>query len=125
MEAKIKPSIEFRSMLPKQSIAAATAVVGYDLAKDTVWQRSSKPRVLRGVGVCGSAAGADTKIDIMIDTVKVGEAYNVTTGLPTQDHVNRFSNYVPPNADFHLYVTDAPVTNPINVLVQFDEIPAR
>lgn len=102
------------------SVAAATAVVGYDLARDTTWQSSGRRRALSGLGLCGSAAGGDTKISLYIDTVRVGEFYNITTGLPTNDHIIVLDNYfVPPFATIHAIVDDAPATNPINLTLKW------
>ncbi len=105
------------------SVAAATAVVGYDLATGTIWQQSSVDRALTGFGLKGSTAGADTKISLYIDTVKVGEFYNTTTGFPNKDDVQEMdSNFVPAGAQIHIYVDDAPATNAINGIITWDEV---
>ena len=104
------------------SVAAATAVLGYDLARDQVWKTSGVDRVLTGIACAGSAAAADTKFDVMIDTVKIGEVYNTATGFPTQDHYFEFDNYIPAGSGISLIVTDAASTNPINVILQWDEM---
>jgi len=106
----------------ENSVAAATAVVGYDLAKDTIWQQTGARRVLTAVGLCGSAAGGDTKVDIFVDTLKIGEIYNTTTGFPTKDHYKTMNCFVPPNARIHAYVTDAPATNPINIIFDWVDL---
>jgi hypothetical protein len=98
------------------SVAAATAVVGYDLASATIWQQTSSPRVLTGISLTGSAAAGDTKVDLFVDQVKIAEFFNSKTGFPNRDDVKGLSgNYVPPGAQLHIFVTDAPATNPINV----------
>lgn len=107
----------------QNSVAAATAVVGYDLATGTIWQQSSVDRALTGFALKGSAAGGDTKVSVYIDTVKVAEAYNVTTGFPNNDDLIQLdSNYVPAGAMIHIYVDDAPATNPINLIISWDEV---
>lgn len=93
------------------SVAAATAVLGYDLARDQIWKTSGVDRILTGIAMCGSAAAADTKVDIMIDTVKVGEVYNSATGMPNQDSYFEFDNYIPSGSSIALIVTDAPANN--------------
>ena len=55
------------------SIAAATAVVGYDLLKDNMLQAVGYPRVITGVGLTGSAAAGDSAVDLYVDTVLVGQ----------------------------------------------------
>jgi len=105
------------------SVAAATAVLGYDLAKDTIWQSSAHDRALTGFGIKGSAAANDTKVSLYVDNVKIGEFYNTDTGFPNMDNVIPLSgNYVPKNSDIHVYVDDAPATNPINIIVVWQEL---
>ena len=108
-------------MLGAVSVAAATAVVGYDLARDTTWQQSSQPRVLRGAALAGSAAALDTKAEVFRGSVKIGELYNTATGAPTRDHLFPIGAYIPPNEEVRVLVTDAPGTNPINLLMDFEE----
>lgn len=112
-------------MIGENSVAAATAVVGYDLAKDTVWQSSRGARILSGFALKGSAAAGDTKVDILVDTVKVAEKFNTGTGFPNMDDVMPLGVFIPPTAVLHIYVTDAPATNPINVLLKFQEMSLR
>ncbi len=102
------------------SVAAATAIVGYDLAQNTIWQQQSTPRVLKGFALKGSTAAGDTKVSMYIDTVKVGEFYNTGTAFPNIDDVFPMNNYVPPGAQLHIYVDDAPATNVLNVKVLWD-----
>lgn len=105
------------------SVAAATAVVGYDLASNTQWQQQSVGRALTGLAIKGSAAANDTKISLYVDTVKIGEFYNTNTGFPNMDDlVDLDMNYVPPGAQIHIYVDDAPATNPVNVVVTWQEV---
>lgn len=104
------------------SVAAATAVVGYDLAKDTIWQQMEGDRILTGVALKGSAAAGDTKIRIQIDTYQVGEMYNSGTGNPNMDDLFPFESDWPAGSQFHAYVEDAPGTNPINMMVTWDDV---
>lgn len=105
------------------SVAAASAVVGYDLATGQIWQQSSIDRALTGFALKGSAAGGDTKVSVYIDTVKICEAYNVSTGYPNNDDlIDLDMNLIPSGAQIHLYVDDAPATNPINGIITWDEV---
>lgn len=107
----------------QNSVAAATAVIGYDLAGNTIWQQQGTGRALTGFALKGSAAANDTKVDVFIDTVKVGEFYNTNTGFPNMDDVIPMpGNYVPPHSQIHIYVTDAPATNPINLILIWAEL---
>lgn len=104
------------------SIAAATAVLGYDLAQGTIWQQQSKNRYLTGFALKGSAAAVDTKVDLFIDTVKIGEFYNTNTGMANMDDVIPLDgNFCPSGSMIHIYVTDAPTTNPINGILTWRE----
>ena len=104
------------------SVAAATAVVGYDLASGTVWQTAGNLRGLTGFAIKGSAAAVDTKVDVFIGMTKVGEAYNTGTGFPNNDDLIVFADLaIPPGEPIHVYVTDAPATNPININVTWND----
>lgn len=104
------------------STAAATAVLGYDLAANQIWAVSGSPRALTGFAITGSAAAGDTKVDVFIDQVKILEAYNVTTGFPTKDHFYGLDNLCPAGSKISVVVTDAPATNPINIVVTWDDL---
>lgn len=103
------------------SVAAATAVVDYDLFRDTTWQTVSYDRVVSSIAVCGSAAAGDTKVALFVDGEKVGEYYNTATGFPTADHDRALEIPVPAGARLSCIVTDAPATNPINVKIEWEE----
>ena len=103
------------------SVAAATAVVGYDLADGTWFQQLPYPRALTTIGLAGSAAALDTVVELFVETVKVGEFYNVATGAVLVDAHGRDLGavFVPAGSKIHVYVTDAPATNPINMIVEW------
>lgn len=104
------------------SVAAATAALGYDLTTGQIWATSSSERGLTGFAICGSAAAGDTKVDVYVDQIKIGEFYNTTTGFPTKDHFYPLDNYVPAGSKISVIVTDAASTNPVNIIVQWDEL---
>lgn len=109
-------------MIGQNSVAAATAVVGYDLFKDTIWQQAPFDRVLSGFGMAGSTAALDTKASIYVGTVKVGEFFNSATGaVMLSDHMFDMDEDVPGGEQLHCYVDDAPASNPINVAVELLE----
>ena len=101
-------------MLIQRSVAAATAILGYDLMTDSPMQTAPYARQLVAAALKGSAAALDTKIDIMVGTVKVGEMFNNNTGAPNRDDLFRIGSVVPAGTALHAYITDAPATNPIN-----------
>jgi hypothetical protein len=105
-------------MIGQVSIAAATAVAGYDIFKDQTWNQSSRLRRLRGIAVAGSAAAGDCSFNLYIDDHHVGRFYNTATGWPTRDHIVPIrSKAVPPGAKISAIMVTAPTTNPINVVV--------
>ena len=103
------------------SVAAATAVVGYDLLQGERGRQMGRVRQLTGIAVAGSAAALDTKLGLYIDDVYIGSYYNTATGAVLLDaHLRPLDrNLVPPNSLLHLIVEDAPTTNPINVTILY------
>lgn len=101
------------------SIAAATAVVGYDLLTNRPdIAVSSRRRVIRGLGLTGSAAAGDTVVEIKVGARTVSTLYNTATGFPTADASMFATQYlVPAGTPISMIVTDAPVTNAINPLI--------
>ena len=104
------------------SVAAATAVLGYDMTQGTLWSVQGNNRVLTGIAVTGSAAAGDAKVDVFVDQYKIGEFYNTTTGFPTRDHFYNLNNIVPAGSKISIIVTDAAGTNPLNIVVQWSDI---
>ena len=107
-------------MLVQVSVAAATAVLGYDLLRDNPFQQSASARRIVAVALKGSAAALDSKVDLMVGALKVGEIFNSGTGAPNRDDLFRIGAFVPPNQEVHAYVTDAPATNPLNLAIDFE-----
>ena len=104
------------------SVAAATAVVGYDLFADVWFQSMSEDRELTGIGIAGSAAAMDTEIELFVGTEKIGNFYNKATGAVLMDaHRVALDAEVEAGTFLHAYVVDAPATNPINVQVEWEE----
>lgn len=103
------------------SVAAATAVVGYDLAVDQRWKEQPNNRVLVGVALRGSVAAGDTEVDLYVDETRIATLFNNSTGFPDNDDVVSMNILVPGGAEFSAVVQDAPATNPINLRVDFAE----
>lgn len=108
-------------MIGQNSVAAATAVVGYDLADGTNWQAVGFDRMLNGAALKGSAAAGDSKVDIFIDQEKVAELFNTGVGFPNMDDMYPLEVPVPAFSKIRILVTDAPTTNPLNVACSFEE----
>jgi len=101
------------------SVAAATAVLGYNMLTNRPdISVSGRARVLRAVGLTGSAAAGDSAVDIKVGDRIVSSLYNTALGFPTAD-AGKFptSFVVPAGVPVSVIVTDAPATNPLNVLL--------
>jgi len=101
------------------SVPAATAVLGYDLLtnRPDVASAAGK-RVLRAVALTGSGAAGDTVVDIKVGNRVVTTLYNTATGFPTADaSMFKTSYLVPAGSPVSVIVTDAPVTNALNLLI--------
>lgn len=107
------------------SVAAATAVVGYDLFTNQPQVRQSgSNRLLESVALTGSAAAGDTEVSFRVGNVEVARLFNSATGFPTQDaaRVNLGGALIPAGEPLSAIVLDAPTTNPINAQVDITEL---
>ena len=107
------------------SVAAATAVVGFDLLTDLPFVRQSGGnRILRRAALAGSAAAGDTRIGLTIGGVPVGRLFNGAVGFPQSDRDMRSMGdaFIPAGEALSALVEDAPATNPINLLVEIEEL---
>ena len=105
------------------SVAAATAVVGYDLLQQTQFQQSAAHRAITGWALTGSAVVGDTKVSLYIDDKKVAEAFNSKLLVPNKDDMLGLAAlFVPAGCLLHCYVDDAPATNPIYVALELTDV---
>jgi len=95
--------------------------VGYNLLTNSPHRQSSRSRRLRSIALAGSAAAGDTEVQVLINTTEVARKFNTATGFPTRDHLASINRAVPANAEVSVTVVDAPATNPINLLLEFDD----
>ena len=73
---------------------------------------------ITAIGVKGSAAAGDTKIQILAGNELVAELYNNNTGFPGRDDMMPVDfTYMGNPSRIYAKVTDAPATSPINVAV--------
>lgn len=105
-------------------VAAATAVVGYNLATGERWARSPVNRVLKGVAITGSAVIGDSEVDVYIDEVRVSGFFNSALLTPQVDRdiVPQPSLLVPAGAEIQAIVIDAPATSIIYFLVALEDL---
>jgi hypothetical protein len=107
-------------MIGQVSVAAATAVAGYDLFQNERWNVSSKRRVLRGIAAVGSAAINDCSFDLYVESAYIGRFYNTHAGVvaPIQEDIIALGAiYVPPGSKVSAIVAVGATTNPINVIL--------
>lgn len=106
-------------MIEAVAVAAATAVVNYDIFQGNEdLRRRNYPRVVTGISVAGSAAAGDCSFILRVNGVRMGEFYNKATGWPNNDHKVRCNIPVPRDALLEAHMVTAPTTNPINVEVE-------
>jgi len=100
-------------------VAAAIAVLGHDLlASRPDIATSAGNRVLRALGLTGSAAIGDCAVDIKVGNRVVATLYNNAIDFPTADAGQFATSYVvPAGSPVSVVVTDAPATNSINLLI--------
>tara|TARA_Y100000310_G_C20673931_1_gene811784 strand:- start:2624 stop:2953 length:330 start_codon:yes stop_codon:yes gene_type:complete len=102
------------------SVAAATAVVGYDLLVNTTYKSSNLPRRIIAVALAGSAAALDTEAQVMVGNTEVARIFNSATGAPNRDSMFRVGAAVPANQEIMVRIVDAPATNPINLALDIE-----
>jgi len=101
------------------SVDPTIAILGYNLLTNRPdIATSGRARVLRAVGLTGSAAAGDSSVDFKVGDRIVSTLFNTATGFPSAD-AGKFptSFNVPAGVPLSIIVTDAPATNPLNVLV--------
>lgn len=104
------------------SVAAATAVLDYNLLRNQTEERSPVDRLLTGIALKGSAAAGDCEVEVKIDEVRVGSFFNTGTGFPNMDDLLPLEDLdVPAGAQIQAIVRDAAATNPINLMVALED----
>jgi len=101
------------------SIAAAVAVLGFNMLANSPHRQSSTPRTLTAIALRGSAAAGDSEISVLVNQTEVARIFNTTTGFPNRDDLVAIGERIPQNAEISAIVVDAPATNPLNLLAEF------
>lgn len=105
------------------TIAAATAVLDYDLVQAKRTRQAPNDRALTGLALGGSAAVGDCAVDVFIDTAYVGRFYNTRTGFPNNDDLLVMDNlYWPAGGILTAVVVDAPATSPMNFMYSWIDL---
>jgi len=99
--------------------AAATALVGVDLARNERTQVSSRPRVMRGIAVVGGNAINEAAIDCYVENAYIGRFRNThsgVVGITIPDDVKPTgARAIPAGSKISLIVAVAPTVSPIIV----------
>jgi len=101
-------------VLGQFSVAAATAVLGYNLASGKTWRSAPFSRRLAGLGIAGSAAALDSHVRVMAGQEEIADAYNAATGAVNRDSMFGVGAIIPANVELFIIVDDAPASNPLN-----------
>ena len=114
----------------EESVAAATAVVDYNIAGGKWWQQSNRARKIKKAALVGSTAVADTKVLISFGARRVMTLYNSTAGaakVPVETDFKEMSDLAicPPGVPINIEVTDAADTNAIVLGIDIMELPKR
>jgi len=102
------------------SIAAATAIVDYDLFTNVPGAEVLLGERVLFVALKGSAAAGDTRVRVMVGTTLVAWLYNNDTGAPNRNDLIPVGTKKRPIGRIYGIVTDAAATNPIYLLVVTD-----
>lgn len=112
----------------RKSVAAATAVVGYDLMVNDRMAKMGINRTIRKIALVGSAVLQDSLTELKIDGKLVATLSPTTIGVvepKTDTDIKNVNFYVPANAQVEWVVTDAPATNPLIAYIEFNEYEKR
>ncbi len=108
-------------MLMNMHEAAATLLVGVDAARNERNNISSRPRVMTGLAVVGSAAVDDCAVDVYIEDYYVGRFRNTHAGViqveMPADLQPVGSKFIPAGSRISVIIQTAPITSPLNVVI--------
>lgn len=102
------------------SLAAAVAVLGVNLLADSPHRQAPQIRTLRSIGLAGSAAAGDSQVRVLVDQREIATVFNSATGFPNRDDLKAVGERIPGGSEVSVIVTDAPATNPLNLMVEFN-----
>jgi len=104
-------------------VAAATAVVGYDMFVGEPWARSPVNRTINEIGVAGSAVVGDSEVELLVDEVRIGNFFNAGLLLPTFDQMIALGRlFIPSGALLRCLVRDAPATSLLYIRVDLQQV---
>jgi len=103
-------------------VAAATAIVGYNLLRDERWARTPVDRMLNGFGLTGSAVIGDSEVEVFVDEQRVGSYFNDSLLLGSLDNLGPLEVEVPAGAELTAIVRDAPATSILYATLDLEDV---
>jgi len=103
--------------LYEESVAAATAVLGYDMFQNATYKTSARNRVVRSLAVTGSAVVGDAKISLRIGQLEVVAKYNGALLFADREDLLPVGAAIPAGTPVSCIVVDAPATSKLNILI--------
>lgn len=106
-------------------VAAATAVVGYDLLTGLRDARTPEARNISALKFTGANAAGECAIEVYVNRQLVGTYHNTSTGLVADENkdTQKMATYVPGMALIEAKVIKAPTVSPVMLTLEFS--PAR
>ncbi len=103
-------------------IAAAAAVVDYDMFTGQVWARQPQDRVITGLACTGSAVIGDSEVEVFVDEVRIGNFFNNKLLLPNNDDLMPLESLgIPAGSQLRALVRDAPTTSILYVMAALED----
>jgi len=113
-------------VLISTSEAAATLTVGTDAFRNDRKRTSSRPRIVEGITVVGSAAINDTELDLYAGSHYFGRFRNSRAGVAAEiisdDYQAISPTIVAPGDAITATIVDAPGTNPLLIKIYGREL---
>jgi len=101
----------------EESVAAATAVLGYDIFSNATYKTSSSDRVIRGFAVTGSNAVGDAKVSLRVGQLEVASKYNGALLFANKDDLIPVGARIPKGMPVSCIVTDSASSSALNILI--------
>jgi hypothetical protein len=99
------------------SIAAATAVLGFDMFQNATWKTSAINRIIRAFGLAGSAVVGDCSVSLRVGQTEVVSKFNSALLFPKREEMISVNARVPAGMPIGCIITDAPATSVLNALI--------
>jgi len=104
-------------------VAAAAAVIGYDMFVGEPWSRTPQRRAINEIGVAGSAVIGDSEVELYVDEVRIGNFFNSALLVPQFDSMIALGRLLVPGGSLlRCLVRDAPATSILYIRVDLSDV---